>query len=738
MPDFLQSLRALPENIHLLDPPNLTSDDASQFTQELQAILRENDSPRARDTILQAAALLPPQAVWSDTALAWAQDHHDGEDVKDDIITYISEAFKQGVFSPDIWIQGMEDESKPCKIVKDVLIRWGEEDFEALLSACTRLYTRAPLRMPIATLLVRAVVEYPYEPSDPSSATHMARVANSSFVEELLLSLILDTGNRLFSLNLRLLLAILPYAPLILTPKVPLMAIVLGRAISWRDRPFIDYTSTARDGVTQTQAPEASLSWDVANSAAEMDIEMPDHLKPRRIAQLYIIAMYGAWPSNVIAFVRDPVSYIRGKNVNPMYAVDWDRVWSPGVLATRMEPLIRDFRLHPSLVVFTSTAELADSKRWERIDAAEFIARSQALSNSDQQATSHIGLFDEDEQPPAYPEPTPNPIKLEKENELLRSEAKFTGRVRKQYLYRAYKSVSWCMRYIDSAADIGRLHRTSLRLNNDEAEIHSFVNRLKAQTSQIAELTSQLSQARTDASQAQQKHVKWQGQLREKVASFREEKATWQTEAARIRAELSDAHATVKAQREELAEVKNERFKLQNRLTEAEPKIRHLSDYETRMKQLTESQRLWDEDVQRCKEALQQAEASKARCHEVRRAKPRPPADRGQQLEQMLRTSRQETVDRARAIDRPAPVSQGPPASQIANRDQLPDNRPSNDKASQDIGFYIKLLEDAEARNVKLERENLELRIKVTNNDNIVDGNVHDTSFIFADEDVQE
>ncbi|WWC61089.1 uncharacterized protein I303_103667 [Kwoniella dejecticola CBS 10117] len=130
MPDFLQSLRALPENIHLLDPPNLTSDDASQFTQELQAILRENDSPRARDTILQAAALLPPQAVWSDTALAWAQDHHDGEDVKDDIITYISEAFKQGVFSPDIWIQGMEDESKPCKIVKDVLIRWGEEDFE--------------------------------------------------------------------------------------------------------------------------------------------------------------------------------------------------------------------------------------------------------------------------------------------------------------------------------------------------------------------------------------------------------------------------------------------------------------------------------------------------------------------------------------------------------------------------------------------------------------------------------
>lgn len=35
------------------------------------------------------------------------------------------------------------------------------------------------------------------------------------------------------------------------------------------------------------------------------------------------------------------------------------------------------------------------------------------------------------------------------------------------------------------------------------------------------------------------------------------------------------------------------RFKLQNQLAEMEPKVRHIEDYEIRMKQLTDSQALW-------------------------------------------------------------------------------------------------------------------------------------------------
>jgi len=46
-------------------------------------------------------------------------------------------------------------------------------------------------------------------------------------------------------------------------------------------------------------------------------------------------------------------------------------------------------------------------------------------------------------------------------------------------------------------------------------------------------------------------------------------------------------------QKEDIATIKNERFKLQNQLAEITPKVRHIEDYEVRMKQLTDSQRLW-------------------------------------------------------------------------------------------------------------------------------------------------
>ncbi|OCF55666.1 hypothetical protein L486_06417 [Kwoniella mangroviensis CBS 10435] len=643
---FLNDIRSFPKDIGSLTTPDLLDVDADQLTHGLLEILQETDTLSSRHAVLQAAALLPPHAFWSDIALKWVEEQDGTSPGTARIVEYIGSALAHEAFPSYSWLKALEDDSRSHVTLKRILVIWSGLNFDSLM---------------------------------------------------------LDTGNQLFSINLRLLLAILPYAPLMLTPKVPLLAIVLGRAISWRDRPFIDHTLPPRDGFTRTELPEPSLDWLVAQSAVEMDLELPEHMKPRRIAQLFIIAMYGAWPSNVIAFVRDPASYIRGKNVTPIYAVDWEMIWTPGVLATRLEPLIRDFRLHPSLVVFTSTAELADEKRWERIDAAEFIARSQALSNSDQQGFTGAGLFEQDEQsaPPQVDSASANlSNRLAKENELLRLEAKFTSRVRRQYLYH-----------------IGRLHKTSLRLNNDEAEIHSFVNRLKAQAGQIAELTAQLSQTRTEASQAQQKHVKWQGQLREKVASFREEKATWQTEAARIRAELSEARAMVKTQREELAEVKNERFKLQNRLTEAEPKIRHISDYETRMKQLTESQRLWDEDVQRCKNALQEAEAAKARVYE---------------LEQMLRASRQETIEQSQAIG--VLESKIPTTHQVKAEELDTSSAPTPTAAPKDLDVYIALLEQAKKRTDELERENLLLRDNLSGakqDTRIVDGEM-DKSFMFG------
>ena len=119
------------------------------------------------------------------------------------------------------------------------------------------------------------------------------------------------------------------------------------------------------------------------------------------------------------------------------------------------------------------------------------------------------------------------------------------------------------------------------------------MNRLKDQNKTIEGLTKELAQQRADATQAQNKHVKWQEQLREKLATYREERKTWQNEAARIKGDLSEAVMALQKQKDDIATIKNERFKLQNQLMEIEPKIRHIEDYEVRMKQLTDSQKLW-------------------------------------------------------------------------------------------------------------------------------------------------
>jgi hypothetical protein len=49
------------------------------------------------------------------------------------------------------------------------------------------------------------------------------------------------------------------------------------------------------------------------------------------------------------------------------------------------------------------------------------------------------------------------------------------------------------------------------------------VNRLKDQNKTIDNLTAELAQQRADATQAQSKHVKWQEQLREKLATYIED-----------------------------------------------------------------------------------------------------------------------------------------------------------------------------------------------------------------------
>jgi hypothetical protein len=212
--------------------------------------------------------------------------------------------------------------------------------------------------------------------------------------------------------------------------------IILGRAACWQERPFSEDKS--KQGVTRTPKPHPRFEWKPAQPSPP--VELPASLQPTTITRLLFVAVYSAWPSNVLAFVRDPVSYINGKGIDQVYDIPWEEVWEPGLLASRSGSLLRNFHLHPWLVYFTSGTELADEKRWDKIDPPEFITRSHMLAHSELLAGDKFDLFD------GAPEEMPEIVtsselstdvaQLQRTVHLLRLEAKFTDRVRKQYLYR--------------------------------------------------------------------------------------------------------------------------------------------------------------------------------------------------------------------------------------------------------------------------------------------------------------
>ncbi|WVN85346.1 uncharacterized protein L203_100491 [Cryptococcus depauperatus CBS 7841] len=663
MNEFFQYLLTFPEDIsHSFKVP--IQEQAAYTNSLLKIISESNESAKALHTVLQAATLLPPQAEFGPYGLKWAKNPRiSSEKGENDIIDYLGSGLSSGVFSTEHWLNQLREVSHPNSRLKAALVTWGKRNFGCLLDSCLTVYYDPLSRTSMVQLLIDVLLDLPYNPTDTSSSTYMQQLAEHRFTEKLLHSLILDTSNYLFGLSLRLLMEAIPHTPLSITPKVPLMAIVLGRAIMWRDRPFIDGEAVGGDEFTRTASPNSKLNWRVATSTMESTVPPPAAFEPHTVTQSYLITLYGAWPSNVIAFVRDPAAYIQGKNVEQFYAVEWTKIWAPRILATRIEPLIRDFRLHPSLVLFTSSAELGDDKRWDKVNASEFTARSRALANADQNDASQLSLVDEDPFMMLPMDVTTSEGQLQKENEFLRMEARFTSRIQKQYLHH-----------------IGRLHKSCLRLNNDEAEIHSFVNRLKEQAKQITALTEQLSLARCDASLAQQRHSKWAAQQHDKVSSFRSEKATWQTEAARIRGELDEIRTVVRNQQRELSE-------LQNQIMEAQPKIRHINDYEIRIKQLTESQRLWDQDLQRCKDAEERMETWRSKCFEA---------------------SRQENARKNDVINSSTPLS---PSSTESHPPKC--NSASQPLQKIDLSMYIELLKDCKSRTDRLERENQELRNEI-------------------------
>ena len=164
------------------------------------------------------------------------------------------------------------------------------------------------------------------------------------------------------------------------------------------------------------------------------------------------------------------------------YTASWEVIYPDAFLAKRAGPLLKNFSLHPMLIYFSSAAELQDTKRWEKNDPSEWLARAQTIAHMELTAGGMYKLLEGYGEAPGQAEQsaeeaanlilnmggsgaqTPSAVaglavdglvseeqgekgerevddvdRLRRENEDLRLEAMMTDRVRKQYLYRRSK-----------------------------------------------------------------------------------------------------------------------------------------------------------------------------------------------------------------------------------------------------------------------------------------------------------
>ncbi|EJT50732.1 hypothetical protein A1Q1_08138 [Trichosporon asahii var. asahii CBS 2479] len=447
--------------------------------------------PRSAQQYRQAAAVLTPTQATEEIELAWAADHPADDEDRDaparaKVIEHAVRGLQEGGYDRRAWLRSAAL-GHPRGRARDVIVKWGTDNSS---------------------------------PEAPTPNTFMYRMAAHECFSTILKMLLFDTSNQLFPLALSMLVTILPFSLPLLTKHVPTLMVILGRAVSWRDRPFVDAGLTSLSAVTRTPEPAPNQHWEVC-AGRDSEILAPNATE-KRVVELFLVCLYGAWPSNVIAFTRNPEGYLNSKGVEALYAVPWNEVWEANILSTRLVPLISDFQLHPSIITFTSDAELDDdSRRWDKWDPSEFVSMAHLMSH----ASEPDQMFDFFRVPvPDKPLPTvemkreqsllpeeggDDIERLKEENELLRLEALYAERLRKQFVY-------------------------------------------------LTRPRSTLSHQRAESSQAQAKHVKWQEQLRDKVSSFREERRQWQTEGTALKSDIAELKSTVQKQRDELAQVKNE------------------------------------------------------------------------------------------------------------------------------------------------------------------------------------
>ncbi|KAG9125908.1 hypothetical protein FRC07_005675 [Ceratobasidium sp. 392] len=110
----------------------------------------------------------------------------------------------------------------------------------------------------------------------------------------------------------------------------------------------------------------------------QLDLAYESSVAPNE-TRLYFTFMYGLYPCNTIAFLRNPVDFLRQHNYESMFTKDWDVALDEDEIKSCSRPLLRGHVVHSSILIDDAAAELANLTRWADKDIATVTAECTLL-----------------------------------------------------------------------------------------------------------------------------------------------------------------------------------------------------------------------------------------------------------------------------------------------------------------------------------------------------------------------
>ena len=192
--------------------------------------------------------------------------------------------------------------------------------------------------------------------AEPLFDQHGCVLATHPLMPSILTSLLVDNSTTACTIGLTMLTKLLPIFAVqdcgALKRMLPQLFAILGRIICWRERepptspptplpegvaPDGDNSATETKYSAQAIGGNRILDTNPDLQWERLELSFDSTAAPAPSFRQYFTFLYYLFPCNLIAFLRNPIGYLRDRDVERPYVVDWEDVLDHEQIKTQSE-----------------------------------------------------------------------------------------------------------------------------------------------------------------------------------------------------------------------------------------------------------------------------------------------------------------------------------------------------------------------------------------------------------------